>query len=65
MWQFLLGFGAGVYVGTKYDCRPCMRYVEKHVVEYFPKKDDNNDGENIFVNVKLTKDNNENTRKKN
>lgn len=40
MWQFLLGFGAGVYVGTKYDCRPCMKKVESHFVEFFPKKDD-------------------------
>ena len=40
MWQFILGFSAGVYVGTKYDCRPCMKYVEKRVEEYFPKKDD-------------------------
>ena len=56
MWQFLLGFGTGVYIGTKYDCRPCMRYVEKHVEEYFPKKDENSDGENIFVNIKLNKD---------
>ena len=50
MWQFLLGFGAGVYVGTKYDCRPCMKYVEKHVTEYFPKKED--DGENGNKNEK-------------
>lgn len=40
MWQLLLGFGAGVYVGTKYDCRPCMKYVEKHITEYFPKKEE-------------------------
>ena len=38
MWQFLLGFGAGVYVGTKYDCRPCMKKVESHFVEFFLKK---------------------------
>ena len=40
MWQFLLGFGAGVYVGTKYDCCPCMKFVGKQMEEYFPKKDD-------------------------
>jgi hypothetical protein len=45
MWQLLLGFSAGVYVGTKYDCRPCMKYVEERVEEYFPKKDDSSEGE--------------------
>ena len=34
----LLGFGAGVYIGTKYDCRPCMKQVESHFIEYFLKK---------------------------
>ena len=49
MWQFLLGFGAGVYVGTKYDCRPCMKYVEKHVTEYFPKKDEEEEKKKIII----------------
>ena len=28
---------------TKYDCRPCMKYVEKHVTEYFPRKEEEDD----------------------
>jgi hypothetical protein len=45
MWQIILGFGAGVYVGTNYDCRPCMKYVEERVEEYFPRKDDDKNDE--------------------
>ena len=56
MWQFILGFSAGVYVGTTYDCRPCMKYVEKRVEEYFPKKDDTNKEESKndqIYNIKI------------
>ena len=24
MWQFVLGFSSGVYVGTYYDCKPMI-----------------------------------------
>jgi len=47
MWQFLMGFGAGVYVGTKYDCKPTIIFMKdcfKKFVpdEAIPKKKDNN-----------------------
>lgn len=25
MWQFLFGFGTGVYVGSFYDCKPYIK----------------------------------------
>lgn len=46
MWQFLCGFGAGVYVGTLYDCTSTIRFVKKIIKTYVPeeaipkKKDD-------------------------
>ena len=50
MWQFLLGFGTGIYVGTIYDCRPCMKYAQKQIEEYVPRKkwdeDDDEDKNN-------------------
>ena len=39
MWQFMMGFGVGVYVGTKYDCKPTISFlkgfVEKMANEIF------------------------------
>ena len=45
MWQFLMGFGAGVYVGTAYDCKPTIIFMKdcfKKLVpdEAIPKKKD-------------------------
>ena len=45
MWQFLMGFGAGVYVGTAYDCKPTIIFMKdcfKKIVpdEAIPKKKD-------------------------
>jgi hypothetical protein len=48
MWQFLCGFGAGVYVGTVYDCKPSLIFVRKCIKNFIPeeaipkKKDDDN-----------------------
>ena len=28
MWQFMMGFGVGVYVGTKYDCKPTIVFIK-------------------------------------
>ncbi len=28
MWQFILGFGTGVYIGTHYDCKPVIGKIE-------------------------------------
>lgn len=38
MWQFLTGFGLGVYVGTFYDCRPAIRAVRIILKENMPEE---------------------------
>lgn len=38
MFQFLLGFASGVYVGTRYDCSPLLKQIEKIVNDNFPKE---------------------------
>lgn len=38
MWQFLTGFGLGVYIGTFYDCRPAIRAVRIIVKENMPEE---------------------------
>ena len=45
MWQFICGFGSGIYVGTIYNCRPCLKTVEKFIKENLPKEktDDSNE----------------------
>jgi len=48
MWQFLAGFGMGVYVGTLYDCNPTVNFIrdclKKTIPEdAFPKKKDDDD----------------------
>lgn len=54
MWQFLLGFGTGIYMGTVYDCRPCMKYAQKQLEEFVPKKkwDEEDDEEKNVGNDK-------------
>jgi hypothetical protein len=50
MWQFLCGFGTGVYVGTYYNCKPIIEYIRIKAKEIIPedmpkpeKKDSEND----------------------
>jgi len=38
MWQFMFGFVAGVYVGTKYDCKPTIDYLSKMIEDNMPKE---------------------------
>ena len=38
MWQFLTGFGLGVYVGTFYDCRPAIKAVQILLKDNMPKE---------------------------
>ena len=45
MWQFICGFGTGIYVGTIYNCRPCLKTVEKFLKENLPKEKTDNDNE--------------------
>ena len=48
MWQFILGFGAGVYVGTNYDCKTTIKIIQTCIKNNVPndmvpkKKDDEN-----------------------
>tara|TARA_B110000495_G_C22752300_1_gene440737 strand:+ start:362 stop:517 length:156 start_codon:yes stop_codon:yes gene_type:complete len=37
MWQMILGFGAGVYVGTNYDCKPTMKFISLCIKNNVPK----------------------------
>ena len=39
MYQIFFGFCAGVYVGTYYDCKPCLSKVQdmiKNLKNYMP-----------------------------
>ncbi len=38
MWQLFLGFGAGVYVGSIYDCTPTVTYLSTCLKNYIPKE---------------------------
>ena len=47
MWQFLMGFSVGIYVGTAYDCKPTVTFIStclKNTIpkEAMPKKKDDN-----------------------
>ena len=37
MWQFLMGFGAGIYVGTAYDCKPTVTFIKNCIKNNIPK----------------------------
>ena len=36
MYQFILGFAAGVYVGTMYECKPMLDRVTEMIKDNFP-----------------------------
>lgn len=38
MWQFLVGFGLGLYVGTYYQCKPTLDEIIKNIKTNFPKE---------------------------
>jgi|TARA_B110000967_G_C18333921_1_gene293375 hypothetical protein len=38
MWQLILGFGAGVYVGTSYDCKPTVSFISDCIKNNVPKE---------------------------
>ena len=56
MAQFIIGFAAGVYIGTHYNCRPGLKYASETFEQYCPKRleGDNNyvplDGQNSISN---------------
>ena len=37
MWQFICGFGTGVYVGTYYNCKPVIEYLRMKAKEIIPE----------------------------
>ena len=38
MWQFIVGWVTGVYIGTYYNCKPTLNYMKKCIKEQFPEK---------------------------
>ncbi len=38
MWQFLVGFSAGMYVGTIYDCGPTVTFITTCLKNNIPKE---------------------------
>ena len=38
MWQFLLGLGLGVYLGTYYECKPMLIKMGDIIKKRFPPK---------------------------
>ena len=57
MAQFIIGFAAGVYIGTHYNCKPGLSFASQTFEQYCPKRlegDDNYtqiDGENNLQNT--------------
>lgn len=39
MAQFIIGFAAGVYIGTHYNCRPGLRLASDTLEQYCPKRE--------------------------
>jgi len=37
MWQLMMGFGLGVYVGTVYDCKPTVTFITTCLKNNIPK----------------------------
>lgn len=38
MWQFVMGFGMGLYIGTYYECRPCLNKLGEWLKTQLPPK---------------------------
>lgn len=38
MWQFMMGFSLGVYVGTLYDCKPTVVYIKNFLDKTIPEE---------------------------
>ena len=38
MAQFIIGFAAGVYIGTHYNCRPGLKFASQTFEQYCPKR---------------------------
>ena len=40
MWQFICGFGAGVYIGTYFECKPTIEQIVSFAKTKIPEKKD-------------------------
>ena len=40
MWQFFFGFGAGVYIGTYFECKPTIEQIVSFAKTKIPEKKD-------------------------
>lgn len=40
MWEFLCGFSAGIYVGTYYNCKPCIKFIVQFVKDHISKEEE-------------------------
>ena len=38
MWQMMVGFAAGIYVGTYYNCKPTIVMIREMVKDKIPEK---------------------------
>ena len=38
MYQFFIGFAAGIYVGTLYNCKPTIEKISEFVSDNMPEK---------------------------
>jgi len=38
MWQFIIGFGIGIYVGTFYNCKPTLDVIITNIKNSIPKE---------------------------
>ena len=43
MAQFIIGFAAGIYIGTHYNCRPGLKLASDTLEQYCPKREPNPD----------------------
>ena len=41
MAQFIVGFVAGVYIGTHYNCKPGLKLASDTLEQYCPKREPN------------------------
>ena len=40
IYKFIIGFGAGVWVGTYYDCKPILHKIKDELTKIIPKEKD-------------------------
>ena len=54
MAQFIIGFAAGIYVGTHYNCKPGLSFASQTFEQYCPKRNEGDEnhipiyGDNII-----------------